>query len=85
LTLRLEKRNSRVWALCSADRRRWFTVGQTSFAAKDPVEAGLFASGYIDRSIYPSAHKRGTLTRFRKLWLWAEQPESRVETEVFSS
>ena len=45
--LRLERRDGRVNALCSANGEAWFTVGQVEFSVEDPVEVGLHAIGSI--------------------------------------
>jgi adenylate cyclase len=68
--LRLERVGGRVNALCSADGRRWFTVGQAAFPEGDPVEVGLHAIGNIDRTIYPGAYPEGTAIRFACFDLW---------------
>lgn len=76
ITLRLEREGKEVRALCSANRRLWFMVGRTELPVDDPVEVGLFASGAIDRGIYPGEHKRGTAVRFRRVLLWGDQPRA---------
>jgi tetratricopeptide (TPR) repeat protein len=69
--LRLERRGSRVNALCSADGESWFTVGHTEFPAEDPVQVGMHAIGAIDRTIYPGAYPDGTAIRFESFQLWS--------------
>jgi class 3 adenylate cyclase/two-component SAPR family response regulator len=69
--LRLERRAGTVRALCSADGRSWFTVGQVEFPVEDPVEVGVHAIGQIDRLIYPGAYPEGTAIRFESFELWA--------------
>src|SRR5207237_9773451 len=61
--LRLERRGGWVRALCSAEGRHWFTIGQVEFPADEPLEAGLHAIGTIDRMIYPGAFPHGTALR----------------------
>jgi hypothetical protein len=68
--LRLERQGAQVKALCSADGRNWFTVGEAEFPAENPVEVGLHAIGMIDRTIYPGAHPAGTAIRFESFALW---------------
>jgi hypothetical protein len=68
--LRLERIGERVTALCSADGVEWFTVGQVAFPAAGPLQIGLYASGVIDRTIYPGAHPDGTAIRFDSFQLW---------------
>ena len=51
-------------ALCSADGDSWLTVGAIDFALPDPVQIGIHAIGYIDRSVYPGAYAEGTAIRF---------------------
>jgi tetratricopeptide (TPR) repeat protein len=68
--LRLERRGSRVHALCSADGQSWFTVGQAEFPIEDPLEVGLHAIGNIDRTLYPGAYPEGTAIRFESFGLW---------------
>jgi regulation of enolase protein 1 (concanavalin A-like superfamily) len=72
--LRLERREGRVNALCSADGQEWFTVGAVAFPVEDPLEVGLHAIGEIERVIYPGAHPEGTAIRFESFQLWAGPP-----------
>ncbi len=62
--LRLERVAGQVRALCSADGDSWLTVGAIDFALPDPVQIGIHAIGYIDRSVYPGAYAEGTAIRF---------------------
>jgi hypothetical protein len=62
--LRLERRGEQVAALCSADGRDWYRVGQLVFPADAPLMAGLHAIGRIDRTAYPGAYAEGTAIRF---------------------
>jgi hypothetical protein len=66
----LERLGSRVNALCGADGKEWFTVGQVEFSVEDPVEVGLHAIGNIDRTIYHRAFPEGTAIRFESFGLW---------------
>jgi tetratricopeptide (TPR) repeat protein len=68
--LRLERRGSRVDALCSADGQGWFTVGHADFSVEGPVQVGLHALGQIDRSLYPGAYPEGTAIRFESFDMW---------------
>jgi adenylate cyclase len=70
ILLRLERRGDQVRALCSADGRRWFLVGQTEFPAGDALQVGLHAIGAVHRRIYPGAYPEGTAIRFESLALW---------------
>jgi tetratricopeptide (TPR) repeat protein len=75
--LRLERRNGRVNALCSADGQSWFTVGDVSFSIDDPVEVGLYATGldFLARTLYPGAYPDGTAIRFEYFQEWTgEKP-----------
>jgi tetratricopeptide (TPR) repeat protein len=65
--LRLERFGVRVRALCSADGTHWWAVGNIDFPVNDPIEAGVFAVGDIDRLIYPAAYPEGTAVRFTAL------------------
>jgi regulation of enolase protein 1 (concanavalin A-like superfamily) len=70
ILLRLERRSSRVNALCSVDGESWFTVGHSEFPVEDPVEVGLHAIGSINRILYPGAHPEGSAIRFESFELW---------------
>lgn len=71
ITLRLERIGSTVRALCSADGETWFSVGRVEFPVDDSVNVGLYASGAIDRTVYPGAFPDGTAIRFDGVWLWS--------------
>lgn len=62
--LRLERQGSQVKALAGIDGRVWYSVGQATLPVTDPVEAGIHAVGWIDRTIYPGAYPDGTAIRF---------------------
>jgi regulation of enolase protein 1 (concanavalin A-like superfamily) len=62
--LRMERRGQQVRALCSPDGSTWLAVGQLDFPVEDPVEVGLHAIGWIDRTVYPGAYPDGTAIRF---------------------
>ena len=68
--LRLERRGDRVSAFCSADGERWYTVGTVTFPAQDSIQVGVYAIGYIDRSIYHGAYPEGTAIRFESFQMW---------------
>lgn len=68
--LRLERLGSRVYALCSTDGTDWYTVGSVEFSVEDPVEVGVYAIGWIDRTIYPGAYPDGTAIRFESFQVW---------------
>jgi predicted ATPase/class 3 adenylate cyclase len=74
--LRLERRDGRVHAFCSADGAEWYTVGSTRFPAQGPVQVGLYAIGSVNRWIYPGAHIDGTAIRFGFFDLWKADPSS---------
>jgi tetratricopeptide (TPR) repeat protein len=71
--LRLERIGNRVNALCSADGKAWFTVGQVEFPVDDPVEVGLHAIGMIDRTIYHGAFPEGTAIRFEGFEIYGDE------------
>jgi regulation of enolase protein 1 (concanavalin A-like superfamily) len=68
--LRLERVGERVTALCSADGKAWFTLGQVPFAVQKPIQVGVYASGDINRTIYQGAYPDGTAIRFESFELW---------------
>lgn len=70
VTLRLERLGDTVRALCSADGDEWFTVGQVDFPVPGPVQVGLHAIGFVDRTIYHSPYPEGTAIRFTDFQLW---------------
>jgi hypothetical protein len=68
--LRLERAGDRVDAFCSTDGENWFTAGYAVFPAEDPVQVGVYASGNIERIIFPGAYPDGTAIRFESFQLW---------------
>ena len=68
--LRLECIGGRARALCSADGVSWFSVGETAFPAKAPVQVGMYAAGSIDRVAYPGAHREGAAVQFESFRSW---------------
>ncbi|KKL79622.1 hypothetical protein LCGC14_2012960, partial [marine sediment metagenome] len=70
--LRLERLGSQVKALCSPDGKEWFTVGQVEFPVSGSLEVGLFAGGWIDRTIYQGAFPDGAAMRFESFQMWQD-------------
>ena len=70
LYLRLERRDDTVRSLCSADGTEWFTLGEVEFPVGDPVQAGLFGIGWIDRTIYMGAFREGAAIKFESFTIW---------------
>jgi hypothetical protein len=68
--LRLERSRQSLKALCSADGRQWYSVGEAETAIEDPVEVGLHAIGAIDRTVYHGSYREGTAIRFESFRLW---------------
>jgi len=68
--LRLEWRDEVVRALCSADGKRWYQVGEIRWEVPEPVQAGMHAIGDIDRLIYPGRYAEGTAIEFRDVRVW---------------
>ena len=64
VVMRLERQGDGVRALCSADGREWYGVGQAVLSADGPLLVGLHAIGQIDRILWPGAHAEGTAIRF---------------------
>lgn len=73
--LRLEWAGTRVRALCSAEGGAgsgpWFTVGHVTFPLEARAQAGVYAIGNVDRSIYHGAYPDGTAIRFTSFQCWA--------------
>ena len=69
-TIRLERINTTIRALCTANGKQWFSVGEVEFSTEDPVEVGLHAIGNIDRLIYPGAYTDGTAMKFESFEMW---------------
>ncbi|HEY3283983.1 MAG TPA: tetratricopeptide repeat protein, partial [Armatimonadota bacterium] len=69
VTLRLERVGDRVWALCRAGDGEWHTLGEAPVPQQEELGAGLFASGTIDRRVYPGAYPEGSAIRFTALKL----------------
>ncbi len=67
--LRLERWHDQVRALASADGTEWHSFGQISFPVSDPVEIGIHAVGWIDRTVYPGDYRQGTAIRFESFRL----------------
>lgn len=44
--LRVERINDRILAYCSDDGTNWMTCGEVSFPVDDPIQIGLYATGY---------------------------------------
>jgi hypothetical protein len=40
------------------------------FSVEDPLQVGLFASGWIDRTIYPGAFTQGAAIQFESFQMW---------------
>jgi predicted ATPase len=70
IALRLERAGRRVRALCSADGRDWFQVGEAELSFTDPVQVGVFAIGAIDRTIYRGGYPEGSAIRFERFLVW---------------
>jgi tetratricopeptide (TPR) repeat protein len=68
--LRLERVGEQVNALCSADGEQWFNVGSAAFPIAGPLQVGLYAVGWIDRTVYHGAYPHGTAIRFESFQLW---------------
>ncbi|MBN1250477.1 MAG: hypothetical protein JXC32_22635, partial [Anaerolineae bacterium] len=62
--IRLEVRGEEVRALVSVDAARWWCVGTTNFPLTRNAQAGFYASGWIDRILYPGAWPEGAGMRF---------------------
>jgi hypothetical protein len=79
LWLRLERQDTRVRALCSADGQAWVTVGAVEFPHTVGQHVGLHAIGLqergIDRTIYPGAQPEGTAIRFASFDLWTAKEQ----------
>ncbi len=63
----LERSGDQVRGLASADGEEWFSLGRVAFPVTDPVEIGIHAVGWIDRTIYPGAFPDGTAIRFESI------------------
>jgi tetratricopeptide (TPR) repeat protein len=72
--LRMECDAGGVRALCSPDGVQWYRVGQTNWDPDRPVQIGMYASGDIDRLVYPGAFPEGTAVRFHSVRLWGAEP-----------
>ncbi len=72
--LRLERLGDVIKAFCRDEGGEWFTVGQAEFSAPGLVEVGLFAGGWIDRTIYQGAFPEGAAMRFDSFRMWQDWP-----------
>jgi tetratricopeptide (TPR) repeat protein len=77
--LRLERRESTVRALCSADGEQWFTAGEVEFPAREGEQIGVHAIGMINRTIYPGAFPEGTAIRFESFEMWTDSRDDLME------
>ena len=68
--LRMERRDGSVRALCSADGELWYQVGEIRWEVPEPVQAGMHATGDIDRLVYPGRYAEGTAIEFRDVRVW---------------
>ena len=50
--------------------REWFRVGQVDFPVAGPLQVGLVAIGFPDRTIYHAPYPDGTAIRFTDFRLW---------------
>jgi tetratricopeptide (TPR) repeat protein len=63
--LRLERRGNILRALCSPDGTSWWGLGDMETALGPEVQAGVYASGWIDRSFHIGVFPEGSAVRFR--------------------
>jgi regulation of enolase protein 1 (concanavalin A-like superfamily) len=68
--LRLACTGDSVRGLCSADGEVWYSVGQLDFPADGQTQAGIFAAGNIDRTVYHGAYRDGAAIRFESVTIW---------------
>jgi tetratricopeptide (TPR) repeat protein/regulation of enolase protein 1 (concanavalin A-like superfamily) len=68
--LRLERKEGRVRALCSADGIDWFCLAHVPFPADGPVQIGPFATGMQFSWVHPGSTQRGTAIRFSSFQIW---------------
>jgi hypothetical protein len=67
--LRLERQGDQVSASGSVNGEVWYSVGQATLLITGPIEAGVHAVGWIDRTIYPGAYPNGAAIRFESFHL----------------
>jgi hypothetical protein len=80
--LRLEWVDEFVRALCSADGhpdretagRAWYTAGSVALPYDARAQAGVYACGAIDRTLYHSAYPEGAAIRFESFRCWELTP-----------
>ena len=64
ITLRLERIGHQICALCRLPDGDWYSVGSVNLPFEGPYEVGIFACGYVDRTIYPGTPAGGGSLRF---------------------
>ncbi len=69
ITLRLERIGDQIRAVCRVPDQQWFTVGSVNVPFEGPYEIGIFACGYVDRTIYPGTPAGGGSLRFESFQL----------------
>ncbi|MCB0197849.1 MAG: tetratricopeptide repeat protein, partial [Anaerolineae bacterium] len=70
ITLRLERHGNYIRALCRRDSQSWFSAGEITFPPTTPIEVGLHAIGWIDRTIYPGGYPDGSRICFERFVLY---------------
>jgi len=74
VVLRLDHVDGEVRAFCRVagdGQGQWYTVGQTVFV-EGQLQAGVYAIGNIDRTIYRSAYPAGAAIRFESFEMWTK-------------
>jgi len=69
--LRVECVAGQLAAFCSRDASEWFLVGHATLPGEGAPLVGVYASGNIDRLVYPGAYPDGTAIRFGPFYLSA--------------
>ena len=54
----------------SLDGENWLTCGKMTLPMEDSIQAGIYAIGMINRTIYCGSYKEGTATVFRNFRIW---------------
>ncbi|HEY3283734.1 MAG TPA: hypothetical protein VGN26_15820, partial [Armatimonadota bacterium] len=70
ITLRLECCQGSARALCRGGNGEWMRVGHVHFPVLPELKAGVFASGLLDRTVYPGEHPEGAAARFGAIRIW---------------
>lgn len=82
LYLKIAREGEHFIAYCGRDGEKWICVGRGDLGLADEVKVGMFASGDMDRLVYPGTHRAGTAMKFTQFKIWGDgQTGQEIETD----